>query len=231
MQTRLKLDNWKPRIELPQPIDSPTGTQEALSSYLYRLKRALSSEIHLIIEELRLSYPTLNKREFISCLLDSNTIPFVYSGSGISAQQISTVLSKMVPAHEWETHTLNLFENTNDFAAPLRLGRRAGWCRSCLSDAHATDTAIYWPLAWLTKGYDQCHTHKTKLCFHCDICGEAKSGFNTNLPLDICGYCKAPLYDRGIPDNTRQLELWKQLRSDTIITRLSCQALDLNAPD
>lgn len=218
-----RLKTWSPSFELPHPIYRTDGTQESLSSYLYRFKKVFSADIPLIIEELRLCHPTLNKRDFVSCMLDSNSIPIVHSGSGIAAHRTAAVLTKMIPAYTWENHTLKLTTNSDNFATPLKLSRKAGWCQSCLSDWHLAGTPIHWPLTWLTRGYEHCHIHNSKLAYHCEHCGEAKSEFNTELPLEICSYCKTSLSTSGISTIPSQLEFWLRLRSDTIVTRLSCR--------
>ena len=215
------LKNWRPTFELPSPIYNRNGLQESLSSYLYRLKSATNTSLPLLIDELRLSYPHLQKREFIYCLSDSNKIPFNVSGSGQQAHYIAAVLETIAPQTRWKRHTLHPSKEETDFSSPLKLTRKSGWCKKCLENQVSNGSIVYWPLLWQINGYDHCHIHNTALSFHCGTCGEPKSDFDTGLPLNSCSYCKTKLNRSGITPQPTQLEIWHNLKPQIIGERLT----------
>lgn len=221
MLKKLEKAIWRPTFALPTPITDDVGLQESLSSYLYRFKREFVSELNLIVEELRLCYPKMHKKDFVSCMLDSNEVPLTYSGSGLSSQYIAKVLNKMVVDHDWSIHSLQRFNARVQFNQPLKLKRKAGWCKHCITEWEEEGKQLYWPLAWLTQGYDKCHIHDVPLSYFCEYCGESNMGFNAELPLLNCSYCKAPLSTSGVAQGSQQLEFWKSLRSDFVLGRLS----------
>lgn len=221
MLKKLEKVIWRPTFTLPRPITDDEGFQEALSSYLYRFKREFVNELSLIIEELRLCYPKLHKKDFVSSMLDRHEIPLTYSGSGGASQYIAKVFAKMVADHDWSIHFLQRFNAQEQFNQPLKLKRKAGWCKHCITEWEAEGKPLYWPLAWLTQGYEKCHIHDAPLSYHCEHCGESRASFSTNLPINHCNYCKAPLSTSGVAQDSQQLEFWKSLRSDFVLDRLS----------
>jgi hypothetical protein len=221
MLKKLEKAIWRPTFALPKPITDEDGLQESLSSYLYRFKREFVNELNLIIEELRLCYPKLHKKDFVSCMLDLTEVPLTYSGSGLSSQYIAKVLNKMVVDHDWSDHFLQRFNITEQFSQPLKLKKKAGWCKHCLAEWQAEDKPMHWPLAWLTVGYEKCHIHNENLSYYCEHCGEAKTEFYSELPLNHCSYCNSCLSSSGFANPLAQLEFWKELRNEVVLNRLS----------
>lgn len=221
MLKRLEQEIWRPTFVLPMPISESCGLQESLSSYLYRFKRTFVNDLPLIVEELRICYPKLHKKDFVSCMLDLTEVPLNLSGPGLAPQYIAKVLKKMVSEYDWSEHFLQRFNITEQFNQPLKLKKKAGWCRQCLAEWEAKDKPLHWPLAWLTVGYEKCHIHNEDLSYHCEYCGEAKTGFNSALPLNHCSYCNSCLSSSGFTKPLVQLEFWKELRSQVVLNRLS----------